>query len=212
MKKEKRPLLQGLYAITDEALTPDQTVVEQSREALDAGVRILQYRNKSAADHEIEGICRELQALCRQYEALFVINDRVELAEKLSLQGLHVGAKDGTVEAARTALGPDGVLGVSCYGSLELAQRAVEQGADYVAFGAFFPTPTKPEAEVINWDVLEQAKSSLNVPVCVIGGINQATISRIKPYHPHLYACVSGVFQGPSISTQVNTLLEIINQ
>ncbi len=211
MSKEKLKLLQGLYAITDEALTPDETVVDQSREALESGAKILQYRNKSAANHEIEGICNELQELCRQYEALFVLNDRVELAEKLSLQGLHVGAKDGTVEAARAALGSDGVLGVSCYGSLELARRAIEQGADYVAFGAFFPTPTKPEADVINWDILEQAKTSLNKPVCVIGGINKATISQIKPYEPHLYACVSAVFQGPSIKKQVNDLLEIIN-
>lgn len=187
--------LEGLYAITDEVLTPDETVVQQIETALESGVRIVQYRNKNADDAQVKSVCIQLQDLCRKHNALFIIDDRPQLAQQIKADGLHIGKNDMNIKEAR-AVYPEGIIGVSCYGSIRLAKQAQEEGADYVAFGSFFHSPTKPHSGIISMSVLEKAKKALNIPICAIGGINTSNIHEISAKKPHMISVVSAVFHG----------------
>ncbi len=187
--------LQGLYAITDEVLTPDATVVKQVKTALEAGANIVQYRNKSADDAQVETICRQLQHLCQEHGALFIIDDRPMLAQKINADGLHIGRDDTPLIEARRIF-PHGIIGVSCYGSIRKAKEAQKQGADYVAFGSFFPSPTKPKSGVISMSVLQKAKEALSIPVCAIGGINSSNIHEIASHKPDMISVVNDIFNG----------------
>lgn len=197
--------LEGLYAITDEILSPDDRVYEQVREALNAGVRIVQYRNKSASDAQVEALCRSLQLLCRDKNALFLLDDRVELAARIGADGVHVGQDDMPLSAVRALFG--GIVGVSCYGSIERARSAQDEGADYVAFGSFYPSPTKPHSRVVPLEVLRDAKAALHIPVCAIGGINAHNIAEVDAYGADMISVISALFQG-DITQNVHTLLQ----
>lgn len=198
--------LKGLYAITDEVLTPDSTVVQQAHKALEAGVKILQYRNKTASDAAVTEVCRNLQTLCRKHNALFIVDDRPYLAAELGLDGLHIGKDDMPLAQAREVFAR-GIIGVSCYGSVKKALQAQEEGADYVAFGSFFPSPTKPHSGIVNKNVISKAKEALEIPVCVIGGINQENIEQILSLKPDMISVVSAVFEG-DIAANVAQLLQ----
>lgn len=130
--------LKGLYIITDEILTPDEQVRAKVKEALNAGASIVQYRNKNKSDTEVETICIDLQQLCRRHGVPFIIDDRPYLAAKIGADGLHIGKDDMSLYDARKIF-PNGIIGVSCYGSIKKAKEAQSGGADYVAFGSFFP-------------------------------------------------------------------------
>ncbi len=202
--------LKGLYAITDETLTPDSTVVEQVREALEAGVRIIQYRNKHDSDEDVEDVCRKLLSLCHDYDATFIIDDRAELAQRIGADGLHIGKDDTDLSEARKIF-PVGIIGVSCYGSVKKAMMAEAEGADYVAFGSFYPSPTKPKSGVISLHVLEKAKAALKVPVCAIGGISDENIHEVARYQPDMISVVSAAFDG-NIKHNISTLQQGIQQ
>jgi len=201
--------LEGIYAITDEVLTPDDTVVKQVSTALESGVKIIQYRNKSDDDAQVEMTCRQLQGLCKEHDALFIIDDRPHLAQKIEADGLHIGKDDINLKEAR-AIYPKGIIGVSCYGSIRLAKEAESEGADYVAFGSFFPSPTKPKSGVISMSVIEKAKKSVNIPVCAIGGINISNIHLVAQKRPDMISVVSAVFQG-NIKQNINHLKQGMN-
>ncbi len=188
-------LLQGLYAISDERLTPHHTIFDQAEAALQAGVTILQYRNKSGTDSEVTPVCIELQRICREHGALFIINDRPHVARAIKADGLHVGIEDMQFSQARKTF-PRGIIGVSCYGSIDRARSAQDAGADYVAFGSFFPSLTKPSSAVVPMTVLSQAKKTLAIPVCAIGGINLANLHEITAHDPDMISMVSAVFVG----------------
>ena len=188
-------LLKGLYAITDEKLTPDDTVVEQVQTALQAGVKIIQYRNKTNSDDEVENICIELQTLCKAQDAIFIIDDRPHLAQKIKANGLHIGKDDMSIQEARVIF-PDGIIGVSCYGSVRKALEAQDEGASYVAFGSFFHSPTKPHSGIVSVSVLAKAKAALSIPICAIGGINVTNIHEISAHAPDMISVVSAVWEG----------------
>jgi thiamine-phosphate pyrophosphorylase len=204
--------LQGIYAVTDEVLTPKSTIVKQVEEALEAGAKVIQLRDKSSTDDELEPIAKSLQALCDQKNATFFINDRVQLAKKIGADGVHVGFTDQTVKETREEVGEKMLIGVSCYGDIERAKQAVNDGADYVAFGAFYPSKTKPKADVVSKEVISKAKAELDVPVCVIGGINRKNINEIVDFQPDLYALVSDIFESESIKQTVTELNELISK
>ena len=132
----------GLYAVTpDTADTPD--LLRKVEAALSGGARLLQYRNKSASAALRLTQGRALLALCWEYQVPLIINDHLDLALALDAQGLHVGNEDGSADEARKRLGPDKILGVSCYGQMENARDAAGAGATYVAFGGFYPSKVK---------------------------------------------------------------------
>lgn len=198
--------LKGLYAITDEKLTPDNTVVEQVQRALQAGVKILQYRNKTDTDNDVENICIQLQALCTLHGAIFIIDDRPHLAQKIKANGLHIGKDDMSIQEARLIF-PDGIIGVSCYGSVRKALEAQDEGASYVAFGSFFHSPTKPHSGIVSVSVLAKAKAALSIPVCAIGGISVTNIHEISAHTPDMISVVSAVWEG-DIKRNINQLTQ----
>lgn len=202
-------LLKGLYAITDEHLTPHATILNQVKIALNAGVKVLQYRNKSQCDDDVEEVCNELQQLCRNYGAIFIIDDRPHLAHKIGSDGLHIGKDDISLKEAR-ALFPNGIIGVSCYGSVRKALEAQKEGADYVAFGSFFPSPTKPLSGIVSMSVLEKAKEALTIPICAIGGINVINIHEIAAHKPDMISVVNAIFDG-DITRNITQLKQGMN-
>jgi len=199
-------VLSGLYVITDEYLTPDETVHQYVEEALKAGASVVQYRNKTKSDDEVEEICRGLQKLCSSYHVPFIIDDRPHLAAKIGADGLHIGKNDMHIQEAREIF-PTGIIGVSCYGSIKKAKEAQEEGADYVAFGSFFPSPTKPHSGVISMNVLHKAKEALQIPVCAIGGISQTNIQQVAAAGPDMISVVSAAFEG-DIPQNISNLIK----
>lgn len=199
-------LLNGLYVITDEYLTPDETVRDYVKEALKAGASIVQYRNKTKSDEEVEEVCRALQELCSEHNVPFIIDDRPHLAAKIHADGIHIGKDDMPIQEARKIF-PKGIIGVSCYGSIRKAKEAQDEGADYVAFGSFFPSPTKPHSGVISLNVLHKAKESVEIPVCAIGGISQTNIGEVAATRTDMISVVSAAFEG-DIQQNISNLIK----
>jgi thiamine-phosphate pyrophosphorylase len=205
-------VLKGIYAITDEKLTPLSSVVSQVKRALDNGATIIQFRDKNSSDDEVEAVCVALQRLCKDANATFIIDDRATLVAKIKADGLHIGKDDISLDQARAIVGSDCIIGVSCYGSIHKAKKAYEGGANYVAFGSLFASPTKPHANVIDFDVISQAKKKLNIPVCVIGGIDATNIAQVMPYKPDMYSMVSGVFSDDAIEKNLSDIKNILGE
>lgn len=202
----KQALLKGIYVLTDAHLTPKDTILQQMERVLKSGVSVIQFRDKYASDDEAEFTCKALQALCNRYNALFIIDDRLALAKKIDADGLHVGEDDVSFEEARAVLGKDKIIGVSCYGDIQRAKHYEALGADYVAFGSFFASPTKPNSKMVPLDVLEEAKKVLQVPICAIGGINVQNISSIAAYDIAMYSVISAVYEKDRIEENLQKL------
>ena len=201
-----KELLKGLYVLTDATLTPTETMLEQVERVLKSGVSVIQYRDKYASEEDAEKQCIRLQALCDYYEAIFIIDDRLDIAHRINADGLHVGEDDVSYEEARALLGADKIIGVSCYGDIERAKKYANLGADYVAFGSFFPSPTKPLAKVVDPEVLKVAKEQMSVPVCAIGGINEENIELISRYDIAMYSLISAVYKDDAIEENLEKL------
>lgn len=171
--QEKAKKIQGLYAITAPELIAADAMISAIKSVILGGAQIVQYRNKLASKSEKLHQAHQISQLCKQHNVCFIINDDPQLAKAVSADGVHVGKEDGKIADARKILGEQGIIGVSCYNRLENAQQAITQGADYVAFGRFFPSKTKPDALQADLQLLELAKQELKVPIVAIGGITQ---------------------------------------
>lgn len=163
----------GVYGITpDRADTAD--LLSKTSQVLAGGVRLIQYRNKTADADLRNTQAKSLLQLCRQYDVPLIINDHIDLAMEIGADGVHVGEQDASVANTRKLMGPEKIIGASCYNRLDLALTAQTEGVDYVAFGAFYPTTTKQNTAVAPLEILGQAKAALSIPVVSIGGINTA--------------------------------------
>lgn len=182
----------GLYAITpDDVDTP--RLLARVDAALAAGVAMLQYRNKRVDESTRRLQAEALQALCAKHAAPLIVNDDWQLAAAIGADGVHLGEHDGELRAARAALGSAAILGASCYDSLDLARAAVDAGASYIAFGAFFPSPTKPHARRASLGLLRDS-ATLGVPRVAIGGITPDNGRTLARAGCELLAVISGVF------------------
>lgn len=182
----------GLYAITPDD-SDTERLLERVQQVLGAGASWLQYRNKRA-----DAACREEQAtrllpLCRAHAVPLIVNDDWQLAAKIGADGAHLGRDDGQLSAARMALGPAALLGATCYDDPALARDAVANGASYVAFGAYFPSVTKPGARRATCGLLAGA-AELGVPRVAIGGITPDNARPVIHAGADLIAVVSGLF------------------
>ncbi len=191
---EKRQKIQGLYAITAPELMPADQLIVSIEHAIQGGARIIQYRNKSASSAQQHQEAKQLSLLCKQHNVCFIINDDPELAKAVNADGVHVGRDDGKIADARKQLGQQAIIGVSCYNRLENAQNAIAQGADYVAFGRFFPSKTKPDAIQADLQLLEVANQSLNVPIVAIGGIKQDNAQELIKRGADAIAVINDLF------------------
>lgn len=184
----------GLYAITDPELCARRGLETTVSAALRGGAVMIQYRDKGA-DHE-----RRMQEagvllqLCRRQHAPLIINDDIELARAVGADGVHLGAEDAPLRAARSRLGEHAIIGVSCYDSMELARRAQTAGADYVAFGSFADSPTKPDTVRASLDLLREAGEKLNLPIVAIGGITPGNAQPLVEAGARFLAVISGIF------------------
>ena len=161
--------MRGLYLITND--DPIQLLLEKLAVALATGqIAILQYRRKNVAKIDQPFEVEQIKALCEKYQVPLVINDDVTLAASFGL-GVHLGQSDGEITDALQRLPPNVIIGRTCLNSLELAEKALAEGATYVAFGAVYATSTKPEAGTISIDIIQKAKQQFDVPICVIGGL-----------------------------------------
>lgn len=192
--------LQGLYIITPQR--PDQPDTDEQRAAwlvrieaaLAGGARWLQYRDKSADPGQRLADAGMLRALSQRYSAGLIINDDVALAQAVGADGVHLGQEDGSASAARAVLGPTAIIGVTCHDRLELAHDAAKAGANYVAFGAFYPSKSKPQAALAPLSLLSQARSELDLPICAIGGVNADNAAELKAAGADLVAVIDAVF------------------
>ncbi len=194
----KHPAIHGLYAITDPALIPDRQLLPAAEAALRGGARLLQYRDKTATPAQRRHRASQLQTLCRQYGALFLVNDDPALAADIEADGVHIGQSDGGIARARQRLGPDKIIGVTCHGDLTLAEQAAEGGADYVAFGRFFPSRTKPQAPPADSAILQQARKRLAIPLVAIGGIDAENGGRLLEQGADALAVIHALFSSPA--------------
>ncbi len=204
--------LKGLYALTDRVLTPRELLTRKVREALLGGARIIQLRDKASTDEELVPVSLELKDLCEGFGRLFIVNDRVSLAKKVKAHGVHIGKDDISLERAREELGDKAIIGVSCYNSLELAMKYERMGADYVAFGSFFPSPTKPGAVRADTGLLKKARGRLNVPICAIGGINHENAGLLVENGVDMVAVVSALWKSKDIKKGAREISSIFER
>lgn len=188
--------LSGLYAITPDWGDTARLLVT-TRAILDGGCRLVQYRNKTAAPGLKLEQARALRALTDRYAARLIVNDNLALGLEIGADGVHLGLDDGDLAAARAALGPAALLGASCYQSLPLARAAVAAGADYVAFGSVFPSPTKPQAARATPTLLAEAVRELPVPVAAIGGISIDNARSLIETGISLLAVITALYYAP---------------
>ena len=193
-----RPLLRdGLYAITDSNLIPAAELAARVAQAIAGGATVIQYREKQLAASERHRQAAELAALCRRHAVPLLINDDVELAAAVGAAGVHLGRDDTAIRTARERLGADAIIGVSCYNTLQRAHAAAAAGADYIAFGRFFPSHTKPDAVQAEPELLQQARRQLELPLVAIGGITPENGARLLATGANLLAVIHGVFGQP---------------
>lgn len=192
-------VLRGLYVLTDAVLTPGEQLPAAVAAAIDGGAAVVQCRNKSGDTVRQEAEATALLALCRERGVPLIVNDDVALAARIGADGVHVGREDPDLHQARAALGPSAIIGVSCYDDLERARRAQADGADYIAFGSFFASPTKPAAVPASLDLLRTARSELNIPIAAIGGITPDNGAQLVAAGADLLAVITGVFAQPDI-------------
>ena len=189
-----RSLPGGLYAITDNHLIPATQLTDQVTAAIRGGAAVIQYRDKSSNHEQRWQQAAALALLCHGLGIPLIINDDVDLAAAVGASGVHLGKSDDTVRAARKVLGANAIIGVSCYNVLERAVEATNEGADYVAFGRFFPSQSKPDAVTANPELLGQARKILGVPVVAIGGITPENGQPLVTAGAQLLAAIHGVF------------------
>jgi thiamine-phosphate pyrophosphorylase len=180
----------GLYAITD---GPRPDLLDVVTQALAGGARLLQYRDKSGDSTRRYSEAAALRQLCDSYAVPLIINDDVALALAVAADGVHLGRDDDDLAAARAVLGQDAIIGVSCYDSLQRAKTAATAGASYIAFGAFFPSPTKPLAPRASIELLRQS-AALDVPRVAIGGITPDNAASLVEAGADYLAVISAVF------------------
>lgn len=198
--------LKGLYAITPD--TEDSARLLSLAQAAAPHIDILQYRNKSPnAALRLEQ-ARALAELCRRYGVVFIVNDDVELAASVGADGVHLGRDDGALSAARRRLGAGALIGASCYDSLERARRAVAAGASYVAFGAVFPSGTKPDAARAELSLFAAARI-LGAPLVAIGGIDAGNAGQTLAAGADATAVIGGVFGAADPAAAAQELAEI---
>ncbi|NLK66924.1 MAG: thiamine phosphate synthase [Campylobacteraceae bacterium] len=197
-----------LYILTDDFYTPDETIEKQVLEMLESGIKIVQFRSKKARVDE--GIVKNLVSLCEDFGASLIVNDDINLAKKVSAHGVHIGKDDATLTKAVEFLGKGKIYGVSCYCDMNLALNLQSLGASYVAFGSIFKSTTKPEAEFCDINTLDFSK--LNIPTCLIGGINASNLNEILYKKADYLAIISATYKPRSIKENLANLQNIIKK
>jgi thiamine-phosphate pyrophosphorylase len=186
--------LKGLYVVTPEYPSPPLPLSSQVAEAIAGGARFVQYRSKDESFTKRLGEGKALRDVCRAAGIPLIVNDDLDLAEAIGADGIHLGRDDVDPSVARARLGKAAIIGVSCYDRFDRAAWACEIGADYVAFGRFYPSATKPFAVQAHPELLRRARRELAIPLVAIGGITPENGRSLIVAGADMLAVVGGVF------------------
>ncbi len=188
--------LRGLYAITPDEPDTDK-ILNLVSSVLTGRPALLQYRNKTASLSVKKEQAHAIHTLCKAAGIPLVINDDIFLAEAVDAEGVHLGKDDGNIASAREKLGQEVLVGISCYNDLERARQAALEGADYIAFGAFFDSSTKPQATRASATLLSQAKETIKQPLVAIGGISLDRAPSLIAAGADMLAVITDIFLAP---------------
>ena len=198
-------IIRGLYAITPDSADLN-TLIQKTQLAIEGGAFMVQYRSK-IHDRDVKmQQCAAILRLCREYDVPCIVNDDVEICRVLKADGVHLGEKDDNIAEVRHILGEDAIIGSSCYDQLNRAKQAQKEGASYVAFGAVFPTPTKPNAPRATLELLRKAKSEIQIPIVAIGGITMNNAHDVIETGIDAIAVITNLYESNSIKETAETL------
>lgn len=185
------------------------TLTRKVEQSLRAGTRVIQYRDKSSDHDKRLEQAHTLLKVCHAHDALLLINDDVKLAQAVGADGVHLGQSDSKLLDARACLGQKAIIGITCHDSIELALDAYKNGANYVAFGAFFASKTKPNARPAPLSLLARAKEKIPLPIVAIGGISMDNAAQVITAGANMVAVINALYDQPNIhatAQQFNTL------
>ncbi|MGZ3255039.1 MAG: thiamine phosphate synthase [Burkholderiaceae bacterium] len=185
--------MKGLYLVTPD-WDDTRNLLSVTESALRGGAALVQYRHKTASAELRQEQAECLLELCRSYQRPLIINDHVELCIALGADGVHVGGTDASVAKVRAALGPEKIVGASCYGDMQLARDAHQAGASYVAFGGFYPSRVKKYPVTTSPDIIVNAKKEVPLPNVVIGGMTQDNAAPLVMRGADMVAVISSVY------------------
>lgn len=203
-------MINTLYAITDSQLLAGDKLFSAVKAALNGGCKLVQYRDKSN-NHERRLVeAKTLLSLCNQHNAKLLINDDVSLAQEIGAHGVHLGQGDTNPVAARIILGSSAIIGITCHNSLTLAQQALKDSANYIAFGRFFPSSTKPDAHPAPLGLISEARTQFgNTPIVAIGGITLANGKQLLNAGADMLAVCHSLFSAEDITAQARKFIEL---
>ncbi len=204
------PRIYGLYAITPD-LQEFDLYSDHTRSILAQGAQVLQYRNKCATPAQKLEQAGILRLWCSQSGSLFIVNDDINLALAVNADGVHLGSKDVSLTDARRKLGPHKLIGISCYNLIDRAHEAEAKGADYVAFGSFFPSQTKPAAQPAPLSLLTTARIKLKIPIVAIGGITPQNGKKLVEAGANALAVLHALYSSPDPATSARSFSELFN-
>jgi len=203
--------LHGLYVITPCSSIQPLSISEllfKIQSAIEGGASIVQYREKMLPAAQRLEQARAIKAVCDRNNVIFLVNDDVSIAYEAGAHGVHLGQGDLPFQKAREILGESAIIGITCHNQLELALRAQRQGADYVAFGRFFSSSTKPQAVKADLELLRRAKTELSVPIACIGGITAENAKLLLSAGADMLAVVDAVFGANDVKQAARQLAE----
>jgi thiamine-phosphate pyrophosphorylase len=199
-------LRNGVYAITPDTGQTTEDLLSLTEQVMKGGIKILQYRSKISDENLRVRQAKEIKTLCRDYRVPLIINDDVALAVSIDADGVHLGKSDAPCSVVRTVLEGEKIIGISCYDSVSLAQNAERDGADYVAFGSFYPSKSKPNAPLCSIETLKTASTILNIPIVAIGGIQFENAKKLVDNGADYLAVIDQLFNHPSPTLAANKL------
>lgn len=185
--------MKGLYLVTPDWDDTDK-LVAATEQAIAGGASLLQYRHKTASAELRTEQASALLNLCRRLKVPLIINDHLDLCERIDADGVHVGGTDASVAEVRTKMGKAKIVGASCYGDLQLARDAAAAGASYVAFGGFYPSRVKKYEVTTSPDIITRALSDIDLPLCVIGGMTPQNARPLIELGANAVAAISSVY------------------
>ncbi len=203
-------IIKGLYVITPD-MTDLNTLIHKTKLAIEGGAFMVQYRSKMQDRVVKMQQCAAILRLCREYDVPCIINDDVEMSRILEADGVHLGVNDDNIAEVRRILGEDAIIGSSCYDQLERAKQAQKEGASYVAFGAMFPTPTKPNAPRASFELLSEAKREIHIPIVAIGGITVNNAHDVIETGIDAIAVITSLYEAKSIKETAETFLKMFH-
>lgn len=212
MNKNQQHNLYGLYALADSSLISGDELASAVEEVILGGAQLIQYRDKSQDHQKRRREAEALRYICHRHSVPLIINDDVALAQRIHADGVHLGKDDISISEARQKLGSDAIIGASSYNSLSLARTAQRLGADYVAFGSFFSSETKPNAVKADLHLLREAKQTLSIPVCGIGGISSKNAAQLIEENIDMVAVISGIFKKPDFQQAAYKITQLFTK